>query len=248
MKLKLTVKDFTERFAIMKVGIEGYEDEIELWKLPTGCKPTFCHIMVRVDAEHKRAKENGEFMIRVDAEHKSVKENGELKYVQYPFLISRGAKAVFESYSGNQEAINIYFIPVKNEIEDWRYGFPDPSRINWAYDGELSRIVIINGDEYQIPESIRLGDPSRRDQVLLINNLECCEECGSVVLDFSGSHSRKISSLTPIEKFLKSRESFGVFENCKEVEECKSYRRCVVARAELEYPYMGYTKITSKRQ
>jgi hypothetical protein len=232
MKLKLTVKDFTERFAIMKVGIEGYEDEIELWKLPTGCKPTFCHIMVRVDAEHKRAK-----------------ENGELKYfVQYPFLISRGAKTVFESYSGNQEAINIYFIPVKNEIEDWCYGFPDPSRINWAYDGELSRIVIINREEYQIPKSIRLGDPSRRDQVLLINNLECFEECGSVVLDFSGSHCRKISSLTPIEKFLKSRESFGVFKNCKEAEECKSYRRCVVARAKLEYPYMGYTKITSKRQ
>lgn len=222
MQLKITVRDFTKPFAIMKVGLKRYEGEADLWNLPKGCKPTFCHIIVRIDEELKRAKASGA--------------------LSYPFLLNTSTVSVLESFDKSYGSIDIFFIPIKDEIDDWDYGFPDPAMINWDYDNELSRTIRIDGEESQIPNSIRLGDSEYEYPVLLIDDFEYYERRDSLTLDCIGAPCRNFSTWTPIERSLSSWVSFGVFENKGRTRKCKSLMMDIVAKAKLVPPYLGHVK------
>ncbi len=218
-----SVRDFSKPFAVMKVGIKDHEEEAELWNLDKGCKPTFCHIIVRVREELKRAKQEG------------------LPF--YPFGLTQKTYSVLESIDSNHEPIEILFIPVIDEKEDWRYGFPRPRRIKWDYDCSRCQTLRTRSGGFTIPRSIRLWRSYEHPEFpsFLIDKIHTYKERGQYVLDCRGAPCRNVSTRTPIENSISGSVTFGLFENSKEeVATCKLLTLDVVARALLVSPFIGY--------
>jgi len=223
MELRVTINGFTKPFAVMKIGIAGYGGEETLWRLPKGCRPTFCHIMVRICEEYRRTRSEGAYY--------------------YPFGLTTKTVSVLETLDRNHGEIDIFFVPVKSEAEDWDWGLPDPTMISWNRDAECYTRIIVDGKESRIPDPVRLWASESGDYpVLLVDNLVCFERTDSVTLDFAGAHCVNVSTGTPVQKSLVGSVAFGVFENRSRAQRCGKLELDAIARGRLVPPYCGIAR------
>ncbi len=223
--MEVSVKKFVEPFAIAKVGIGRYEGEVELWNLPVGCKPTFLHIMVRIFEELKQAKSMG--------------------FAFYPYLLTTNTRSVLKKMNDKFSSIDIYFVPIQDDIDDWKWGVPDPSLIDWSDKNPPTTVIGINGEKTKIPDCIRLGDSESEYPVLYLDEFEYFKTSEDLILDCTGSRCKNYSTNTPIENSLSSWVSFGVFQNASGTKVCRPMKLNVVAKAKLVPPFLGDVMIES---
>lgn len=227
IEAKMKISSMTKPFAIMKVGIKGYGGEAKLWNLPKGCRPTVCHILVRVREELTRARKEA-----LDV---------------YPFGLTTTSVSVLKKLDMNLKSIDIFLVPVKAEISDWAWGFPNPGLINWNSERRGFKRLIYGGEERKIPNSVRLWlrdekyeKKGKRYPVLLIDDISLYEK-DELTLDFQNAPCRNFSTNKPVEGFLSGRGTFGVFENRDEEPKGEGKRK-VIAKGKLISPYLGHAK------
>ncbi len=218
-----TITSFTRPFAIMKIGYEYYEGEEDVWNDDTH---TVCHIVVRVSEELKRAKESGKMNF-------------------YPFGLTARAESTIDTLREiHTKPIDIYFVVVQKEENDWIAGFPDPQLLKWNTDSEAYKHLVIDEKVVEIPHPIRLWNVDGSDYpALLIDDLEYFEYDDRLVLDFDGTGCSHINSGKLIEKSLSGQLTFGVFADDKtRLEKNSNYDLYVAAQAKLVPPYYGIAK------
>lgn len=216
-----TIRKFARPFAIMKVGFEGYEENI--WDDED---ETVCHIMVRVSEELKKAKSSG-------------------KIDYYPFGLKAGVDSPLESLKRiHQGSIDVFFVVRKEEIEDWRVGLPDPSKLLWNVDPLAYKHLAVENQTVDIPHPIRLWREEGKDYpVLLIDEIECYEYHNRLQLDFSKNNCVHINSRNPIGKSLSGQLTFGVFlESGNTSLTSPDFKLDAIARATLVPPYYGVAR------
>jgi len=216
-----TIKKFTRPFAIMKVGFEGYEENI--WDEED---ETVCHIMVRVSEELKKAKSSG-------------------KIDYYPFGLTAGVVSPLESLKRiHQGPVDVFFVVRKVEIEDWKVGFPDPSKLLWNVDPLAYKHLSVGNQTVDIPHPIRLWREEGKDYpVLLIDEIEYYEYHNRLRLDFSKNNCVHINSRNPIGKSLSGKLTFGVFlESGNTSLTSPDFKLDTIARATLVPPYYGVAR------
>lgn len=216
-----TIRKFARPFAIMKVGFEGYEENI--WDDED---ETVCHIMVRVSEELKKAKSSG-------------------KIDYYPFGLTAGVDSPLESLKRiHQGSIDVFFVVRKEEIEDWRVGLPDPSKLLWNVDPLAYKHLAVENQTVEIQHPIRLWREEGKDYpVLLIDEIECYEYHNRLRLDFSKNNCVHINSRNPIGKSLSGQLTFGVFlESGNTSLTSPDFKLDAIARAKLVPPYYGVAR------
>lgn len=216
-----TIRKFARPFAIMKVGFEGYEENI--WDDED---ETVCHIMVRVSEELKKAKSSG-------------------KIDYYPFGLTAGVVSPLESLKRiHQGSVDVFFVVRKEEIEDWRVGLPDPSKLLWNVDPLAYKHLAVENQTVDILHPIRLWREEGKDYpVLLIDEIECYEYHNRLQLDFSKNNCVHINSRNPIGKSLSGQLTFGVFlESGNTSLTSPDFKLDAIARATLVPPYYGVAR------
>ena len=215
-----TIDDFDEPFAIMKIGYEDYEGEEDLW---LDDSQDVCHILVRAAEELER-----------------VKESGDLDF--YPFGLKAGVKSTIdrleEIWSG---PIDIYFVVIYTDKDDWIEGFPDPDLLIWDEDPDSYKELHTDYEIIDIPHPIRIsGDYGEDFGVLLIDDIEYFEYEDRLVLDFDGTSVSHINSGELIEITFSGPPTFGIFIDDDEMlEQNDDYSVDVIAHARLVPPYYG---------
>jgi len=216
-----TIRKFARPFAIMKVGFEGYEENI--WDDED---VTVCHIMVRVSEELKKAKSSG-------------------KIDYYPFGLTAGVVSPLESLKRiHQGSVDVFFVVRKVEIEDWRVGLPDPSKLLWNVDPLAYKHLAVENQTVEIQHPIRLWREEGKDYpVLLIDEIECYEYHNRLRLDFSKNNCVHINSRRPIGESLSGQLTFGVFlESGNTSLTSPDFKLDAIARAKLVPPYYGVAR------
>lgn len=217
------IENFDEPFAIMKVGYEDYEGEEDLWEDDS---QNVCHIIVRAAEELGIVKESGDFDF-------------------YPFglnaRVGRTIDSLREIWSG---AIDIFFVVVDTDEDDWMDGLPDPDLLIWDEDPDSYKELHTYDGTMYIPHPIRIsGDDGDDYPVLLIDEIDYFEYEDRLVLDFDGTGVSHINSGELIETTLSGRLTFGVFIDDEDRWEKNSdYNVNVIARARLVPPYYGIAK------
>jgi len=218
-----SISKFAKPFAIMKIGIEGYGGEEDLWN---DTNLTVCHIMVRVTEELKRAKANR----RIDF---------------YPFGLTAGAVSSLESLKEMHPGpVDLYFVAVQTDIEDWKSGFPDSKNLKWDKDNQAYKHLVVGDRTIDIPHPIRLWAGEGQDYpALLVDSIQYFEYPKRIQLDFDKTTCVHINSKTPIKDSLSGQLTFGVFsESGDQSKSNRGFALGAMAKARLVPPYYGIAK------
>ncbi|MHA1137421.1 MAG: hypothetical protein ACTSSE_13130 [Candidatus Thorarchaeota archaeon] len=217
------IDDFPEPFAIMKIGYEDYDGEEDLWMDDS---QDVTHIVVRAAEELER-----------------VKESGNLDF--YPFGLNARVKRTIEALEEIcSSPIDIFFVVVNGEEDDWIEGFPDPDLLKWDDDSDTYTELHLDDEIIYLPHPIRIsGDDGDDYGVLLIDDIEYFEYEDRIVLDFDSTGVSHINSGNLIENTFSGRPTFGIFIDDDERTEMNSdYSVDVIARARLVPSYYGVAK------
>lgn len=207
----------------MKIGYEDYEGEEELWMDDS---QNVCHIIVRAYEELERAKSMGVFDF-------------------YPFGLTMGVKRTVEALKEIwSDPIDIFFVVIRTDEDDWIEGFPDPDSLSWDDDYESYSKLHLDGQILDIPYPIRIAGADGEDyNALLIDDLEYFDYEDRLILDFEDTRVSHINSGNLIETTFSGQPTFGIFiDDDEQSDRNYDFKIDVIAKARLIWPYYGVAR------
>jgi len=217
------INQFTKPIAIMKHGLKHYGGERILWKSSEDI--TFFHILVRIKEELKRAKEEG------------------MEFYPYALQYKGGLKSI-RNLGDYNKPLDIYFVPIKNENNQWPVEAPNKDGIKWNIsEDRFTELELATGEKLNLPSPVRVwSKKTKKYPALLIDELECFVKDSKLELDFDSQEIRHTSSNKLIEKSMSGRLTFGVFQPKMTGKAMKDFKMEVAAKAKLVPPYYGYAR------